>query len=64
MLTADSCRAPAADDTLRAGTSDPPNRRAHFEVSAAAWNKGADMLERIGRPSAAGRAPEGTFDRA
>ena len=61
MLTADSCRALAADDALRASTADLANRRANFEASAAAWNARADFLDRIDRLGVARRAPEGTF---
>lgn len=61
MLTAHSCRALAADDTLRASTADLPNQRANFHASAAAWNDRADFLDRIGRLNDARRASERTF---
>jgi len=61
MLTAHSCRALAADDSVRASTADLATRRANFEASAAAWNARADMLERIGKLSVARRAPERTL---
>lgn len=58
MLTVQSCRALAADDSFRASMASLATRRACFEASADAWNKRADFLEHIGRLNAARGSPE------